>query len=39
MTLALLSFVAGLLARHYGPRLWVAGKRWLGRTFFGVGIE
>ena len=31
---ALLLIVAGLLARHFGPSLWVAGKRWIGRKLF-----
>ena len=34
MTLAIISFVAGLLARHFGPSLWASGKRWVGRKLF-----
>ena len=34
MTLAIISFALGIAARHFGPSLWVAGKRWLGRKLF-----
>ena len=34
ITIAIISFAAGIAARHYAPSAWAAGKRWLGRKLF-----
>lgn len=35
LAIVLLCLLAVGLLRHYGPALWVAGKRWIGRRIFG----